>query len=562
MASLIRSSSPRGGSARYRHLDDSSEYALDGWQSTNSRHIIAPVTAETPSYQFSENVPLLGKPARKRMFYNSDIAMAIIAFACLALSVLVVSNGYISWYLGVSNRQLIVIGFLLSIMSLCLASVTPTLFILLEARFGNSTIQNYDAILRNKPLASSLSFAWRLILVVMLALPIGLSVAYKTFSGGESSMNIDTLDYLNNATYFGLFKPPGINLLAVGESWIITAPVIGTVATFNETATQDRYAFEEDFVSICTDAVELDDQWSHKGEDLYNGWSFALTDRRLHSDQSMQYIGLAPGNPNCTELSPYVYLYNIYRQPCLGTWSISRGSFQLLNGSCDDTILPWAKQQIIQWNVLALPAWYMPSLIEMLTDFCGSTMGDFRGNQSHWMMPYMSISVATMLWSRITTLQQTTTFDSETFNISSEGLLTENDTALTHGEGGVIYAVGKDDQIISYNRPTLQKSPWLYLVLGVQPALLLIILALIALFHSVPLGKGFGLISILSGIQSQSLNKLRGASLSGELKQPIKLAMIPNQDNDAGSNFIQYELVTSSKGMQRNGRLARNTVYD
>ncbi|KAL3306718.1 hypothetical protein RB213_010851 [Colletotrichum asianum] len=348
--------------------------------------------------------------------------MAIIAFACLALSVLVVSNGYISWYLGVSNRQLIVIGFLLSIMSLCLASVTPTLFILLEARFGNSTIQNYDAILRNKPLASSLSFAWRVILVVMLALPIGLSVAYKTFSGGESSMNIDTLDYLNNATYFGLFKPPGIvsvtgissflnatalfrdateraangsepplptfpqpygynilllnessaasldtlhanyiiaiqNLLAVGESWIITAPVIGTVATFNETATQDRSAFEEDFVSVCTEAVELDDQWSHKGEDLYNGWSFALTDRRLHSDQSLQYIGLAPGNPNCTELSPYVYLYNIYRQPCLGTWSISRGSFQLLNGSCDDTILPWAKQQIIQWNVLALPAW-------------------------------------------------------------------------------------------------------------------------------------------------------------------------------------------------------------
>lgn len=626
MASLIRSSSPRGGIARYRHIDDSSEYAQNDWQSIDSRHIVAPATAETPSYQFSEDVPLLGKPARKKMFYKSDIAMAIIAFACLVLSVLVVSNSYISWYLGVSNRQLIVIGFLLSIMSLCLASVTPTLFILLEARFGTSTIQNYDAILRNKPLALSLSFAWRVILVVMLALPIGLSVAYKTFSGGESSMNIHTLDYFNNATYFGFFKPPGIvsvtgissflnatalfrdateraaddsepplptfpqpygynilllnessaalldtlhtnyiiaiqNLLAVGESWTITAPVLGTVATFNETATKNRSAFEEAFVSVCTDAVINDDRWSHTGQDLYNYWSFYLTDQRLHSDQSMQYIGLAPGHPNCTQLSPYVYLYNIYRQPCLGTWSISRGGFQLLNGYCNDTILPWAKQQIIQWNVLALPDWYMPSLMEMLSDFCGSDLGDLRGNQSLWMMPYMSISVATMLWSRITTLMPTT-FDSETFNKSSQGWLSENNTALTQEEASIFYAVGKDEQIITYNRPTLHKAPWLYLVLGVQPVLLLVILGLIALFHSVPLGKGFGLISILSGIQSQSLNKLRGASLSGELKQPIKLAMSPNQDNDAGLNYIQYDFVTSSKGMQSNGRLARNVVYN
>ncbi|KAF5527241.1 hypothetical protein CGCA056_v000900 [Colletotrichum aenigma] len=366
-------------------------------------------TTKKPSHQFSEDVQLIGEPTKKNMFYASDIAMGIVALACLALSILVVSHGYVSWYLGFANRQLIVIGFLLSIMSLCLASVTPTLSILLEARFGESTIQNYDAILRNKPLASRLSFAWRAVLIIMLALPIGLSVAYKPFAGGESGMNVRSVDYIPNATYFGLFRPPEIvsvtgissylnatasfrdeteratngsegplptfpqpygynilllnkssaalldtlhpeiilaiqQLLAVGESWTITAPVIGTVATLNTSATTDRRAFENEFESFCLEDNEL---WTHHLEYLYNGWSFSLTNQLFLSDQSMQCIGLSPGVGNCSEIAPYVHLYNIYRQSCWGTWSISRGGFQLVDGSCDATMLPWAKQQIL-----------------------------------------------------------------------------------------------------------------------------------------------------------------------------------------------------------------------
>ncbi|KAF4918935.1 hypothetical protein CGCVW01_v008387 [Colletotrichum viniferum] len=234
-------------------------------------------------------------------------------------------------------------------MNLCLASVTPTLFLLLEARVGNSTLQNYDAILRNKPLASKLSFAWRMVLVTMLALPVGLSVAYKTFTGGESSMKIHTTDYITNATYFGLFRPPAMSssmngvsfffnatasfrdateraangsepplpttfpqaygynllllnkssaasldilhanyilaiqeLLAPGESWNLTAPVLGTVATFNESAT------EEDFGSACTEVQN--NTWYHESKDLYVGstaCSLSLTDRKDESDQSL-----------------------------------------------------------------------------------------------------------------------------------------------------------------------------------------------------------------------------------------------------------------------------------
>ncbi|KAF4819694.1 hypothetical protein CGCSCA5_v004388 [Colletotrichum siamense] len=424
MASRLRRFGLLGGSARYLHLGDKSKNDQHELQSNASRHTIA---SENPLYQSSDDVALLGKPSRKKMFYTTDIAMAFIALACLAMSILVVSNGYISWYLGVGNRQLIVIGFLLSIMSLCLASVTPTSFLLLEAHVGSSTLQNYDGILRNKPLAPQLSFAWRMVLVTMLALPVGLSVAYKTFTGGESSMNVHATDYISNTTWYGLFTPPGITsvtglssamnattlfrnatqaiqhpgnstepdlptfhnpqpygynilllnetraaaldtlhsdyileiqkLLAPGETWTITAPVLGTVATLNTSAAKDRLSFEKEFISACNEGEKTKKIWSHKKEDMFNDFSISLTDRLDKSDQSSQYIGIAPGVASCEDRAPYEHLYNIYRHQCRGQWSIGRGSFQLLSGSCNDTILPWAEQQIIQWQYMALPAW-------------------------------------------------------------------------------------------------------------------------------------------------------------------------------------------------------------
>ncbi|KAK1856323.1 hypothetical protein CCHR01_01071 [Colletotrichum chrysophilum] len=545
---------------RYSSLDNDSQYELP----TNvNGHAGASTAPKSPSEQPSKNTPL-GKPSRKKMFHSMEIAMAFVALACLVLSILVVSNRHISWYLGVDNRQLIVIGFLLSIMNQCLAGVTPTLFLLLEARVGSSTLQNYDGILRNKPLASKLSFAWRMVLAIMLALPVGLSVAYKTFTGGESSMKIHTTDYIPHGTAASLDILPADyivqiqELLAPDESWNITAPVLGTVATFNESAT------EEDFESVCTEMKLNDKTWYFERQDLLMGEPgcfLALADRKDHSNQSLQYIGLSPGNHKaCKQNAPLIHAYNIYRQQCLGTWSVSRGGFRLLEGSCDNKTLPWAKQQVIQWQHAALPMWYMSVLIEMLRTFCPSPpTNHYRSNESDWMMPYMSISVATMLWSASVS-KQATSFDPETFNKSSEGWLSSNGT-IPLEEAGIVYPVDEDDQtIVIYNRSTLRKSPWLYLVLVIQPFLLLIFLIMIAVFYTVPLDKGFGLISILSGIERLDLDSLRGASLSGELKRPVKLSMSPTQAD--GKNSIKYRIYPLSKQKQRNAGLAKNVEYD
>jgi hypothetical protein len=71
-------------------------------------------------------------------------------------------------------------------MNLCLGTVAPVLFLVLEAKLGPSLVQNYEAILRNKHLVSRLAIFWQGVLGIMFALLIALSIAYRTFTGGET----------------------------------------------------------------------------------------------------------------------------------------------------------------------------------------------------------------------------------------------------------------------------------------------------------------------------------------------------------------------------------------
>ena len=146
----------------------------------------------------------LGRPTAKKRVDLMHALSTSLSLICLALAIASVANNKLSWHLGIENHQLIVLGFLLSIMNLCLASVSPSLFLLLEARYGPSTLQNYEGILRNQIFSSKLTLLWRLTLLVNLVLPIGLSVAYKTFTGGESKLLVDATTYNKNTSYYGM----------------------------------------------------------------------------------------------------------------------------------------------------------------------------------------------------------------------------------------------------------------------------------------------------------------------------------------------------------------------
>lgn len=50
----------------------------------------------------------------------------------------------------------------------------------------------------------------------MLALPIALSIAYKTFTDGESALEVINSDYISKASFYGIFPPPGLK--SIGAS--------------------------------------------------------------------------------------------------------------------------------------------------------------------------------------------------------------------------------------------------------------------------------------------------------------------------------------------------------
>ncbi|KAI4198975.1 MAG: hypothetical protein LQ350_004956 [Teloschistes chrysophthalmus] len=567
--------------------------------------------------------PSFGVPTAKTRLPVLHLLAAITALICLALGVAAVANERISWHLGVNNRQIIVLGFLLSIMNLCLGSVTPTLFLHVEARFGSSTLQNYNGILRNQVFSSRLGAVWRLTIGLTLALPLGLSVAYKTFTGGSSAIPVDAATVIGNDTYYGMFAPPGLQLmgektgvslfsnatlpfavassrfqdaesgnsepplptqpkpygfnilllnnessaildipqpsyvsavqalLADGESWNVSAPVYATVATFNHSSTKHKTAYEDYFSSFCQDAQESSGAYTHTS--MMNEWSLVLLNHASPGDQSLQYIGLMPDpgiqeSPPCEDFLPFARLYDINRQKCNGTWRITRGSIELVNGSCYGVILPEDQQEVIVHNSLFFGVWYMPSLVEFLGQFATS-----RAN-SEWTSPYTATALAAMVWSRISVLNTPISRNELNFKAPSEL------ARLTPEKAGLTYQVNDSAQHI---RPTLRKSGLLGFVLAIQPLLIILVLALTAtMFHSAPLGKGFGLVSIMSGIDRDSLDYLAGATLSGKLTRSVKLVMRPTHYHNE-KDVIEYHVMPPCfrERPMRSDRLTPKIVY-
>jgi len=154
-----------------------------------------------------EPVQSTGKPEAKPLWNTSDLFVVLGSFVCLALAILVIfPNGTLSWQLGFNN-QIIIIGFLLSIMHLLLRTIAPTFFLILESRWGSSHLQNYDAILRNGMFLSQTGTIWRITIAVITFLPLGLSVGYKRFMGGASSISINS-PWPASISSYGIALPP------------------------------------------------------------------------------------------------------------------------------------------------------------------------------------------------------------------------------------------------------------------------------------------------------------------------------------------------------------------
>lgn len=112
-----------------------------------------------------------------------DWMMLLMVMVASAVGTLAVYFGPIASWLG-QTRQLIVVGFVLSIMAICTQGRMLRLIGAIEVAWGSSTIQNLDAIARMDPTGHRVSPRNQLSMLSLLALPLALSAAYKQLIGG------------------------------------------------------------------------------------------------------------------------------------------------------------------------------------------------------------------------------------------------------------------------------------------------------------------------------------------------------------------------------------------
>ena len=195
----------------------------------------------------------LGKPSRKRHFKSLDALILFVSWICFVIAVVAITSRLnIAWTLRLQH-QLEILGLMLGIMHSCLTSLAPKLWIIAEAWRSKPILQNLDAILQNSILTSNAYMAWRALLLLFIILPLALSLAYKSFIGGDS-----TRIYSNHTSWYGLTAAPGLTsygTLKFGPSYMTNATLPFIMAWPNP-ATQfpQTYGFNHLVISNTSSA--------------------------------------------------------------------------------------------------------------------------------------------------------------------------------------------------------------------------------------------------------------------------------------------------------------------
>jgi len=144
----------------------------------------------------------LGVEDTKAVRHPFDGAALALSLACCVVAICVL----LAWRLG-TKQQLVVVGFMISIMGLCLGYVALNVCIQWEVRHGHTTLQNLDGLVRRTPFGSQMDFGWRAILLYLTFLPLGLSLAYKQFFNDGTS----TVHWSVDDMKAGMYPPPAVN---------------------------------------------------------------------------------------------------------------------------------------------------------------------------------------------------------------------------------------------------------------------------------------------------------------------------------------------------------------
>jgi hypothetical protein len=565
------------------------------------------------------NIPnrSLGKPSRKHLVNFVDVIALSTCLLCLAGAIVVVkpSLSYATT-LGYT-RQIIAVGFLLGVMTQCMLRVVPHAFLLVEARFGRSTLQNFDGLLRWTPLADHLGVVWRVLLIVLLLLPLGLSIGYKRYTGGIGYGHVNS-----TLVELGPTAPPGTQ--GIGSSTTVTnatAPFIAaTLATEKvpdfESGAKAVYGYNLVLLSktraaaldaplpehvasiqsslgsvesttisakvrgtvsqyhLLTDAdrtnASYKSAWQNGGWktlSLYNGDKFgflavsnAYSDDPASYNSSWIYLGTFPTNDNADEdrvrFQNTANLVTVSRNHCNATWNLTSSSILLASATCGAPL--WDGYQYYTGSQLGV-ADTMPSIMmEYLAPFATTR------NASKWAVPSYAMAVASMYQSRIASTDGAVPVQRAGIINYYWSLDTAPNDTYTYDNLVVGNYVERYNGTLTsiLQRPVLRADGSLYVLLAIQPMLSLIAFITTVLLRQVPLAHGFGLISLLAGVEREDLDLLAGATLSGQTKKAVSVAVEIVKETDlVGESTSRLRYVIGQRARGRVRQLDRRIKY-
>jgi hypothetical protein len=542
----------------------------------------------------------VGKPCQKPYLTRTDYLSVLLMAFCFTLAISSVQNIRIAAYLG-QTRQLVLLGLTLSIISFTVTKQSQLLFITLEARFGGSLLQNYDAILRNNTFDTDTGPLLRLALIALYLLPLVLSASYKTFVGGSTTIpfSIPRTPQLR----FGPAGPPGL-YLGNGIAGFVnaTSPLYNDHPQARTQPPQfsSSYGFAMHVIN-STHTVMLDSPISSQ----LGGLQASLGDgevQRLSATVNATYSSVNSTNKSPERADPafwnntaaylgtsldYIFqnswgngtwfgmwngntdlslVFMSYWNESLGQslWSQANG-FNLYRGSCKATWVISSSSIFLEDASDFTTTWSLdsphPQFVESATGpDCISPAGTDASQaiiQCNWnplgfiydaaIAEYLVPSLRTWngadqlsVWAALIAAAEWARLATYT---SPEGQWANTTDNLADLSESFPYLL--------YNRPyemtstvvTMKRSAGLFAVLSVLPLLLILILSVRILFYTTPVSNNFGITTLLAGAERSSLDVLDGASFSGKLTRKVRVQILVHDEDavhDSGFQNVKY----------------------
>jgi hypothetical protein len=445
-------------------------------------------------------------------------------------------------------------------------------------------------------LSSQTGVHWRGALLLLVALPLGLSAAYKRFTGGRSSANITNppggyyglvsaplgnANVMNNSIYYMInaniaflaassndsIPPPftelpkayGYNTLLIdnttaalldmpvpdyvtsiqqnlssNEIWYVSASVNATVTKYN--ASSEIYINNDSFWNYTFDQRGSNGVGYLNSWQMFNGWD----------------IGLLLGSVSDTD-GTYCFAGN-YEDPRGDTSNLAdypdpmsqdslmfRSAAFMFNTRRQKCFGRW---EITRNNITLLGGRCTPQLMNQ-SIFNDSSAQPFPLDP----MPVLVHSIGQYAPDRLNSPWLVPAFATSIATTYWSRLVYMFPYKAPYMMSILdFYYPATDESILSITS-TLDANWLLYVVLCIQPILTVLMFLFAILFHSTPIQKGFGLVAILAGVYRDSLDIVQGAALSGKLTKPVTLDIVVcNTEEDAqnqlepGIKRIQYIL--------------------